>query len=86
MFLIAPSILSLLNDEADISIFYSVEEEEESHQEVKHENLFKSELFSNTNSNYSFNFQIKFSSLNLDKEYYYDPFLAVLVPPPKKHI
>jgi hypothetical protein len=79
-FITAPTIISMVDDSIDTSMFYSLNEEEE--------NVCKIKVLLNTNSSSEVDFAL-IRTIN-NKEYYFKkyskPHLNLISPPPESHI
>ena len=78
-FLVTPTIVSVIEKDVDISLFYSLSEEEKSHKEIKAVFTFD---YSNTTFNLSKLSSGKIHSENLSK---HDKIAsAIFIPPPEQ--
>ena len=80
----APTIINMVDDSVDISIFYSLsEEEEKGHQTIKNVEVLNSDYF---NSDFFFFFQLKSKTIGYSYKTYPKPHLNLISPPPEVHI
>lgn len=83
-FISAPSIILLTDNSEDVSIFYSLsEEEEKGHETLKNIEVFNSEL---SNSEFIFASQLKSKVIGYSYKTYPKPHLNLISPPPEVHI
>lgn len=84
LFIVTPTVLMIVDDTIDISIYYSTSEEEE---RGKEKQIDKEILFSNLKTNESgLIFNSSNNNLNYCFKNYTKPHLNLISPPPEQHI